>query len=417
MHKMAIQAPETATTPFARAATEQLRIVQAAMTDLLAEAGLSNARPTDVGRALGLDKTLAWKVCRFVGASDLGAAARHMPGASGVEILVRAAAAAGVAEKFVAQTRDADRLLRAFVAKQAGDRRTFESMLASGPDGERDERTELEERRSHFRSGAAIWGVRAQLQFLMLALKPSPTREGFLDAVQVSGFVGFERLRPDVPWTVRRQRAHSDSGAEVFKVVREPLVEARRRAGSPPLFDPYCSKPIPELRQYEVENGWVYDELAPGRVGRGGATTVVLGERYLGPIPFRRSPDNTRGVYALTVRTPVACVLFDVLLHRSLSHFGRARRFVCGLLENLPTTDATGAMNERSLMCEPTYAAELGHAAVVQTHRFPNYAPMVNDALATSGFGSLEEFRGYRTELEYPAFPCDIKMTVEIGAS
>lgn len=400
-------------TKFAEAAGERVRTVQAALTDLLASAGVGGSRSMAVGRRLGLDKTLAWKVTRFVGSADVIKAFRHMPGPGGVEIVLRAAGEMNVGEAVLERVRSADREFRAFVAEHAGDRRTFEAMLA----GEKpDPRSELEERRSYFRSGSTLWGVRAKLQFLMLALKPSATRVGYADAVQVSGFSGFERLRSDVPWIVRRLRAHSDSGAEVIRVVREPLVESRRARGLPPLFDPYCTQPLPELRQFERDTGWVYDELAPGEVGRAGATTVVLGERYMGALPTERAADNTVGTYTLTVRTPVECVLFDLLLHQDLRHFGRPRREMVGLLEDRPAPRAaSGAAAADGEAREPAWAAELGGSAVVQTPRMASYSDMVRDALSIAGFGEVSSFRGYRVETEYPAFPCDVKMWLDIN--
>ncbi len=396
-------------------AFDRLRDVQAAVTDLLANAGLGGARPTDMGRRLGLDKTLAWKVSRFVGSDDPAKAARHMPGAGGVEILVNAAGALGVKETALERTRQADRALRAFMAQHAGDRRSFEAMLAAG---RLDESLEFEERRAYFRAGSALWGVRARLQFLMLALYPSADRPGYLDAVQVSGLVGLERLRPDVPWLIRRLHAHSDSGRERFTVRREPLVTSRRDAGLPPLFEPYCSQPLPDLSQFEdAQNGLVYDELAAGPVGREGAVDVILGERYLGPLPLKRAEDNTTGRYMLSVRTPVECVLFDLLLHESLTHFGHPDRSVVGLLEDRPAVGDASLRNVQSALLAPHPAVELGSSAVVHTPRLGAYPSMVADALTQAGAGSLQAFRGYRHEVEYPTFPCNLRMTLGIGES
>jgi len=410
---MPAQIPHKTRTSFTEAAGEQVRSMQAAFTDLLASAGVGGTRPMEMGRRLGLDKTLAWKVSRFVESADPIKAFRHMPGPGGVEIVLRAAGERHVGDVVLERVRRAERDLRAFVAEHAGDRRTFEAMLA----GEKpDPRSELEERRSYFRAGSALWGVRAKLQFLMLALQPSTTRVGYLDAVQISGFVSMERLRADVPWIVRRLRAHSDSGAEVIQMKREPLVASRREKHLPPLFEKYCSEPLPELRQFERNTGWVYDELAPGPVGRVGAVNVVLGERYVGALPMQRGPDNTIGSYTLTVRTPVECVLFDLLLHRDVTHFGPARRTVHGLLEDRPTASASaGRPDHHSTLMEPERATELGASAVVQTHRLAMYPAMVRDALDLAGFDPLDNFRGYRTEIEYPTFPCDVKMLVDIN--
>lgn len=407
---MADPHPNTDLTSFGRAAGERLRAVQAALTDLLAGAGVRDARPTEVGRRLGLDKTLAWKISRFVESADPVRAFRHMPGTGGVEIVLRAAGESGLDGAVVERVRRSESELRALIRHHAGDRRTFEAMLAgerAGPRGE------LDERRSYFRTGSALWGVRARMQFLMLALRPSEQRPGFLDALQVSGLVDFERLRADTPWIVRRLRAHSDSGAEVFRMRREPLVAERAARALPPLFDRYCSEPLPELRQFERANGWVYDELAPGRIGREGAVTVVLGERYIGAVPMEQSEDNREGSYSLTVRTPAECVLFDLLLHRDLTHFGEPRCVVHGLLEDRPPESGPRAGASAP---DPVRPVGLGSPAVVQTHRLATYAAMVDDALDLSGFGLRADFRGYRSEFEFPVFPCDIKMLVDIGA-
>jgi hypothetical protein len=391
---------------FADAAAERLREAQGAMTDLLAEAGLGGARATEVGRRLGLDKTLAWKVARFAQESDPIEAARHMPGSGGVEIVLRAALAQGVASRQIEAVREADQRLREFVDRHAGDRRSFEAMLTGGAP---DEKLVLEERRTHYRAGAAIWGVRARVQFLMLALRPSEQEEGMLDGVQLGGLVDFERLRPDVPWIFRRLRASAtDDARTTVRMRREPLDPAGA-AGSA-LVTEYCSHPLPEVRQFEGTNGWVYHELAPGSVGRRGALTCVTGEIYRSAVPFLHSPENTSGRYTLIVRTPVEYVLFDLLLHRSLRHFGRASASVVGLLEDRPVGGGSAAS-----LSEPKEAQRLGAPPVMQTSRLAMYPPMIAGAFARAGWGPIEEFVGYRMEVEYPAAPCELAMTCSIG--
>jgi len=390
---------------FADAAAARLRDAQAAMTDLLAGAGLDGARATDVARKLRLDKTLAWKIARFVQEVELGEAARHMPGPGGLEIVLRAAGAQGVPLPRIEAVRQADQRLRDFVDRHAGDRRSFEAMLAgSAPD----ERLVLEERRAYYRAGSTIWGVRARVQFLVLALRPSAHDDGMLDVVQLGGLAGLERLRPDIPWLIRRLRASaSDDGRAVIRVRREPLDAA---GGASSLVPEYCSQPVPELRQFEGANGWIYHELAPGPVGRRGAVTCVMGEIYRSALPLRYAPDNTQGRYTLTVRTPVEGVLFDLLIHRTLSHFGRASASVAGLLEDRPA----GA-GDACLLSGPQDAHRLGAPPVVQTPRLASYPDMVAGALARAGWGPLAEFVGYRTEIDYPAAPCDLVMTCPIA--
>jgi hypothetical protein len=280
-------------------------------------------------------------------------------------------------------------------------------MLAGGAP---DEKLIQEERRAYFRAGSATWGVRARVQFLMLALRPSPRDDGMLDLVQLGGLVDLERLRPE-PWIIRRMRASTtDDEGVVVRIRREPLDSAA--SGGAALVPEFCSQPVPELRRFEGANGWIYDELAPGPVGRGGAVTCVLGEVYRSAVPFRYAPDNTHGRYTLTVRTPVECVLFDLLLHRSLTHFGRASASIVGLLEDRPPGAGAAAP-----LSGPHEAQRLGAPPIIQTPRLASFPAMVAGALDRAGWGTTEEFIGYRMEAEYPAAPCDVVMTCTLSAS
>lgn len=409
---MPVRTPVEIRTNFAEAADQRRRSMQAALVELLTSVGLSGARPVEVGRRLGLDKTLAWKISRVAQSADPADAFRHLPGPAGVEIVLRAALERRVGAEVLERVRRAYDDVRAFVEEHAGDRRSFEAMLSGHAASAA---TELDERRAYFRSGSALWGVRARLQFLMLALRPSPGLEGQIDVLQVGGLVNLERLRADVPWIVRRLRAHTDTGASLTPSRRMALMEPRRVPGSTPLFDPFCTQPLPEVRQFEGSDGWVYDELAPGTVGRGGAVTVVLGETYGGALPLERSEDNTRGDYLLTVRTPVECVLFDLLLHRDLAHFGRPMRHVRGLLEGRPSRPPLSGAGRGAGLMASSDAVDLGSSAVMHTHRLPGYPEMVGRALEMGGFGDASGYRGYRAEVEFPAFPCDVCLSLEIG--
>lgn len=387
---------------FDEAASVCLREAQAALTDLLDEAGLGGARPTEIGRALGVDKTLAWKIARFVEEPDAVGAARHIPGSAGVEIVLKAAAARGVAEARVSAVRDADERLRDFVRLHAGDRRSFEAMLARGG---RDDRIESEERRALYKSGSAVWGVRAKAQFLVLALRPSDSDPSTIDVLQLSGMSAFERLRADVPWIIRRLTYRTDSGAQGGGFARVPLEpEGVQAEGGLPLIPKFCSQPLPEIRQFRAEDGTLYDEIAPGPVGRHGAVSFVAGEIYRSAIPLAWSDDNREGRYTLSVRTPVESVVFDLLLHKDLTHFGEPSVRLFGLLEDRPLGQSAGATME-----DPRPALPLGAPPVLQSPRLSGHAAVVSGAMALAGW-DLEAFRAFRAESEFPPAPCRVMM-------
>jgi hypothetical protein len=399
---------------FTSAAAGRLRAAQAALIDVLASAGVGGARPIDLGRQLGLDKTLAWRVARFVEESDPLRAARHFPGGGGVEIVLRAAEEHGVEADRVEAVRHADRALRDFVRQHAGDRRSFEAMLARGPrGGGRDPRVESDERRELFRAGSVVWGVRAQAQVLALVLRPSPSVGGMLDVLQVGGLVGLERLRPDLPWIVRRFRVSDDAEREGQSVRRAPLDPDNVTPGGMPLIPQFCSRPIPELRRFQGPDGWAYDELIPGPVGRERLVTCVSGERYAAAVPFRWSAENTAGTYRLIVRTPVQHVLFDLYLHESLSHWGEATVRIDSLLEDRPRSEMS-AGNSAPVLA-PTPAVRLGTPPRVQSPRYTDHANVVRWAIDRAGWESLDHFRGYRADFDYPPPPCEFEMTCPIA--
>ncbi|MEM1165332.1 MAG: hypothetical protein AAGI30_03480 [Planctomycetota bacterium] len=395
---------------FHEQASQHLRATQAAITDLLAGIGLGGARPAEVGRLLGVDKTLAWKISRFIDNADPIQAAKHMPGANGVEIFFRAVESKGVQSPRVDDARAADRRLREFVQKQAGDRRSFEAMLGGGG---LDEKVEYDERRAYFRAGSAIWGVRARVQFLMLALRPAEPDNGKLDVAQIGGLVDFERLRPDIPWIFRRLHAASDGGSNRYPVEREPLDPAGASDRATALVPEFCSEPMPRVRQFDGDDGMIYDEIAPGPVGREGAVTCVAGEIYRSAVPYRYAEDNQEARYLLSVRTPVEFVRMDLLLHRSLTHWSGAQQGVAGLLEARPSASSMS----RFANIDFARAIELGSPPMVHSPKFAEYPEIVVGALERAGWGSVDDFVGYRAECDFPAPPCNLVLRFDIERS
>lgn len=400
---------------FGPQAEDAIRSVQSAFLEMFERAGLGGSRAADVARTLNLDKTLAWKLMRCADDQDPRSAFKHLPGPGGVEIAIRAAGKHGVAEETLETVRRATEELRVFVRRHAGDRRTFEAMLAgTQPDPE----TEAEERKAYYQAGSAIWGVRAQAQILTLALKPSDTIEGRVDVVQVSGFVGLERLRPDLPWVLRRLRVHEDDGSLAQSFKREPLDPSGAPHGADSkqplaLMPRFCTEPLPEIQQHVGASGWLYDELAPGSVGKRGAVTVISGERYHGALPLARSSENTEGRYVLTVRTPVEVVQFDLLLHPDLAHFRWPTvRVVGNLEEQLSARDRSG----RELFpVRPADSVSPGVSRGPGVGAF--YRDLMSDAFERAGWGDLAGYRAFRAEVEYPPAPCEVVMTSELSES
>jgi hypothetical protein len=174
----------------------------------------------------------------------------------------------------------------------------------------------------------------------------------------------------------------------------------------------FCTKPLPAIRQRLGDNGWLYDELAPGSVGRRGAVTVIAGERYLGALPRDRSEDNTEGRYILTVRTPIEHVQMDLLLHPSLEHF---RWPTASMVGNIEERIASERAPGRELV-QPRPAEQLSRGVSVGASGVPGYAALVRDAFERASWGSPDSFRAFRAAFDHPPAPCEIALKSELDA-
>jgi hypothetical protein len=141
--------------------------------------------------------------------------------------------------------------------------------------------------------------------------------------------------------------------------------------------------------------------------------TCITGELYTGALPLHRTPDNTFGRYELVLRTPVESVMFDIYLHEELRHFSDFRYSVFGLLEDRPGV-GVGKSHDRPIM-PARDAIRLGEPAIIQSSRFGEHARLVEYALDRAGWGSPDAYRGYRSELEYPATPWCLTMQCDIA--
>jgi len=396
---------------FGPAAESSIRSAQVAFRALIDDAGVSGGRAVDIARTLDLDKTLAWKVSRFTDGIDPREAFKHLPGPGGVNIVVRAAQSLGLHIKRIEAVERADRELRSFVKDQAGDRRTFEAMLAGARP---DLKAEAEERKAYFRAGSAIWGVRAHAQIGMFAIRPSDVTDK-LDCVLLTGFIGLERLRPDLPWVLRRLRTHTDDGEPYVPFKREPLdpeytPQVTGDLHPHNLMSDFCTQPLPKINQRLGDNGWLYDELAPTQVGRAGAVTITTGEFLQGLFPRYRSDGNTEGRYMQTLRTPVQYAQFDLLLHPELENF------------RWPTVNLYGHLGERvsanlapGRALVPEWPAESLTPGITNApSHIAGYGDLVRSAFDKAEWGDPDAYRGYRALFEHPPAPCEMWTTSEL---
>ena len=389
--------------PFEQAAGETIGRVQDAFTELVAAVPGLTSRPAEIQRALGLHKTLAWKLAKIVDASDRLTVYRRLPGDGAITKILEAAARVGVERGRLDAVRSSVQDLERFVERHAGHRETLEIMLAGASRGRND--AELSFRKDGFRATSHIWGVQARTMTRSVIIWPSDEPD-MLDAAIVFGVVDLLRLRPDRPWVVNRWRPTDDDGAPI--AIQPTPIDTESEGGAP-LLREFCSDPNLNVRRSMAPDRTLEDEVAAGQVGTRGSITLHSAEVLRNVMP-RYSVEGSR-MYAqnLELRTPCRTVVFDHLVHRDL--FGRvAPRFkVFGELAGRPLYVTLRSGMDRLDVFERVEYLGSG-PSVLRTPDVPRYDQMIQQVCGRLGWDP-EMLDAYRVRMEYPYVP--ITMTYD----
>ena len=302
----------------------QLRTVlgdlRTALRELLVESGADPSRPQHVARHLGLDKTLAWKVARLATATDPVASLPMVPGESGMEILLRAAAKVSTPEAAITRVREALRAFDQLVATHADDRATLELMATELlPAADRAERDEAA-RRLAFQGNSAIWGLRARARFATYFAAPTSGKPGRLDLAFIGGLLGFRRLREASRTTIFQEELYRDDGSPLH-VASEPFFPltngAANGAQGIPLLPEFCRPNLPPLRKIATRLGAIY-EVPEGPVGRAHSADYVYGQIERNVASAYRDEVDRYGDHPTRLFAPVETAQIDLLIDQSL---------------------------------------------------------------------------------------------------
>ena len=381
-----------------KAAVQALR---RAFSDVLVSAGADPARPQDVSRRFGLDKTLSWRIARVIREEDAWEAVAHIPRRPSVRIFVGKMAKHGVPqEKLDALLASVNEFER-FIEVHTGDRETLEMMVGAAAKRSADKRMETF-RKNGFQSNSAVWGVRAKLQFSASFVFPSSV-PGHVNTAMICGFGALRRLRPNVPWTIASATAWDFEGNPEAGSVGppEPLLAEGLVSGAP-LLPEFCSDPMPILRTIRAP-GLSRFELVEGPVGNTAAATVVLGWKWPILAPKKQTRPGEMGEHGMRLSTPVELAIGDLFIHRSLDFAMHVKASVYSDLPRGPRYPEDG--EEAGLLPMPSTVTDLGEGPPdTTTPEMPRYTELVDYAVSRLGCSS-EEFHGFRYRLRYPPIP------------
>ncbi len=393
---------DPSTPAFQADARTVVRTIRGAFSELLVQAGADAQDPQSISDRIGLTKTLAWKVSRMVQADDPSQALQHMPGTSGIKLLLRGAERAGVQSAQIQVAREAINDFERLIRVHCGDRATLDIMGGElSPDGRR--QRDEQHRRMLFQGASYVWGVQARVILKMGVVLPG-SAPGLLDFASVNGLIDFRRLRPDVSWIMASRHSKNDDGTTMRTRATESIDPRFDGPEQCPLMGEFCSKPLPELRRIDSPRGMSF-ELVEGPMGNTGAQTCVVGAIQR-EIPYHAGPDNEWGEHQAVCDIPAELVIMDLFVHRSLAF---AIPPSASLHSELAAGGDSGPKLRRTLpLNEPLQDIGVG-AQPPTTPEVPLYKTLLRAIHARLGTNP-GEFHGFRIKIPYPACPTSIML-------
>jgi hypothetical protein len=394
-------------------AAEHIERVRRAVADVLTCIGASEQRPQAVARQLTLDKSLAWKLCRFVSESNPSIALSRMPGRPGMKIFCERLVSTGTPAYAVEAVSTASEAFETFTSRHAGTRSSLTVMLAAA-DSSSAADIECDNRKLSFQGNSAIWGVRARVQVFLQFIVPSAEKPGFGDLGVVCGLIDVHRLRSDVAWPICRlgfvddnwkpfDPSNGASPGQPLPGSPQPM-DPSVGFGVAPILPEYCSVPLPHLRTIHQPSGVARVELAEGAVGMTAAATCLVGWLHRGVAEFRSHPGNECGEYCANLNTPAEVLIHELFVHKSLTFATDPDLSLYSALPGGPAYPSEGRdvgqlrCTDRIIPVDPGQDSQLICAEV------PFYASLVKTAIAQMGYPPTELI-GFRRRMEYPPIP------------
>lgn len=362
-----------------------------AIVDAYESVGADPTNPQEASRRFGLNKNLTWKIWKLVDTGSPFEALTHLPGHSGITILIDGLERHGARPEALAQIRQACDQFEAAVSTHVGDRASLELVLDGLVAGGQS-RLELS-RKLAFRGFSGVLGVQAQTKLTIGILAPSWSNPARVDVTMIRGILGFRHLRPGVEWPLFRIQSYGTIDPETVHP-RGPELSLGPKWS---LLAPYCSASMPDLLRREA-NGGIDLVLPAGPVGNTGLIDCVfatqlnaLGDRY-------RSEAEAHGDLFTAITLPVERMVFDLMFHRDMLPTAAPRVMV--LSRPLTGPPPEEAIKHNTLPIDARMRS-IGSARSVRLGVYERYPDLLLDVLRSIGRDTAD-FVTYRLEIDMP---------------
>ncbi len=385
---MAVAELEQRTVTFHSESDEVLADVRRAFGTVLATLGVR--RPIELQRLLKLDSKMSWQICKVAGLSGRTASIPSVPSRASVTRFVNGVSAAGVPARQVQSLNTAYNRFEQLVERHAGDRTSFNSLVASPTELSKEWlATDLQHRRNMFRGESHVMGVHARTRLVAgIFERDSGGGHRFLS---LTGYVGLRVLRAMDLIRVHGCSTHNNNHDAYSQISQHRSLTAGSKDSF--LLETFCSQPVSNMQVSHggpIDNSWVRTYLVRPDIGNMGLTTVMFGESYL----FKQPVETNSAL----VTIPLEVLMIDVLAAPglfcdapSLSVFREGDMVVA---DSPPPTILLGDYKVQSL---GRGTSDLATADV------PNYPDLIH-AAALDLQGDIETFDVWRVRLEFPVY-------------
>jgi hypothetical protein len=369
-------------------------------------------KAADLQRCLEIDSKLAWQVHKLAFAVDPTAGSLHFPKSVSMMRFLDAAAKRGASADRVESAQEAMAELDQLIKVHAGDRGAFDSML-SGLHAGASEELDMFHKRAAFNASSHFLGVQAKVNLGCTVYHPSASDPERFDALVLHGKLGLRRLRRGTSWIASWVRAADEDDIKLQPVVREPLEPEAEALHGVSLLTEFCSKPLPKILQTPVSDDTINFEISNDGIGNAQAVTAILGDVYRRAFVRYRDAHNRIQCSRITVRTPSAVLVQDVLVHEGLFDPAEPRLSVYSDHRDQSPIVVGGVRESDRLSVQET-VVRLGQGLDdLYTPDVPRYPEMVEYALHRMGWDP-EKFEVWRCRVEYPVMPSTVTVQFDL---
>ncbi len=390
--------------------------LRGALTELLSEAGGSVESPTVLAKQLKLNKTLAWRASKIVTATNARAVLEFLPAGGSLEILLEACANAGSSASVVAGARDAIAALNKVVRTHAGDRDTFDLMLASmGAESGGGVAALMEGRKLAYMGNSATWGIQAQTRFAAYFIAPSEGeagKRGQLDIATLGGLIGARRLRADTSVPLFLPFTYNDDGSSRRGVFGETVDVPGAGPLDLPLIRQFCSDGAESLAVYPLTDTSLRYDLLPGPIGNTALMTWVFGYWDRQSVNMYRDDSNQTAMVSTRNFVPAETTLCDLFVHKDVAMGSLPEGVLVGQLGGMLPLPG---LADRDRLPMPEVVESLGRfPPSVATPAIPRYTEMVRTVYERCSWNA-SDFTGFRLSLKYAPLPASVMMRYRLA--